>query len=72
MNASAIGLGTVLYQEQDGKDRVIRYASMAILKNECHYPANKLEFLSLKSAVAVCFQEYLYGNTFASYSDNTP
>ena len=29
-DASAIVLGTVLYQEQDGKDRVIRYASRVL------------------------------------------
>ena len=30
-NASTIGLSAVLYQEQDGKDRVITYASRALL-----------------------------------------
>ena len=34
--------------------------------------ANKLEFLSLKWAVMESFQEYLYGITFTSYSNNNP
>ena len=44
-NATAIGLGAVLYQEQDGKYRVIGYASRALSKSKSHYPAHKLEFL---------------------------
>ena len=72
MDASTIGLGAVLYQEQDEKDWVIGYVSRALSKSESHYPAHKLEFLALKWAVTDSFQEYLYGNTFASYSDNNP
>ena len=41
-------------------------------KSESHYPAHNLEFLALKWVVTVSFQEYLYGNTFTSYSDNIP
>ena len=68
-NASAIGLGAVLYQEQDGKDRVIGYASRDLSNSKSHYPAHKLEFLALKWAVTESFQEYLYGNTYL-YSNN--
>ena len=32
-NAIAIRLGTILYQEQDGKNRVIVYASRALSKS---------------------------------------
>ena len=71
-NASAIRLGAVLYQEWDGKDRVICYASRALSRSESHYPTHKLEFLALKWAVAESFLEYLYGNTFTSYSENNP
>ena len=58
-NARTIGLGALLYQEQDGKDRVIGYASRALSKGESHYQAHKLEFLTLKWAVTESFQEYL-------------
>ena len=71
-NASAIRLGAVLYQEQDGKDRVIGYASWALSNSESHYQAHKLEFLALKWVFAESFQEYLYGNTFGTYSNNNP
>ena len=70
--ASAIGLGAVLYKEQGGKDRVIRYTSRALSKSESHYLAHNLELLALKGGVTECLQEYLYGNKFASYSDNNP
>ena len=71
-DASAIILGAVLYQEQDGKDRVIGFVSRTLFKCESCYPAHNLEFLALKWAVAESFQEYLYGNTFTTYSDNNP
>ena len=71
-DASTIGLGTVLCQEQGGKDQVIGYASRALSKSESGYPAHKLEFLALKWTITECFQEFLYSNTFASYSDNNP
>ena len=71
-DASTIGLYAILSQQQDGKDRVIGYASRALSKSESYYPAHKVEFFGLKWAVTESFQEYLYGNTFASYSDSNP
>ena len=71
-NASTIGLGTILYKEQDGKDRVIIYASRGLSKSESHYPTHNLEFLALTWAVTESFQEYLYGNTFTSHANNGP
>ena len=47
-DASTDGLGAVLYQEQDGLERVIAYASRGLRKSEWNYPAHKLEFLCLK------------------------
>ena len=72
-DSSSEGLGAVLYQKQDGKLRVIAYASRSVSKSESHYPAHKLEFLGLKWAVCEKFHEYLYGsNTFEVYTDNNP
>ena len=65
-DSSSEGLGAVLYQKQDGKLRVIAYASRSVSKSESYYPAHKLEFLALKWAVCEKFHEYLYGSkTFA-------
>ena len=72
-DSSSEGLGAVLYQKQNGKFRVIAYASRSVSKAESHYPAHKLEFLALKWAVCEKFHEYLYGsNLFEVYTDNNP
>ena len=63
-DASLDGLGAVLYQFQDGKERVIAYASRSLKPSEKNYPAHKLEFLALKWAVSEKFHDYLYGGTF--------
>ena len=72
IDASGTGLGAVLYQTQEGKKRVIAYASRTLSQSEARYPAHKLEFLALKWALTDQFYEYLYGNSFAVYTDNNP
>ena len=63
----------MLYQKQDGKLRVIAYASRSVSKAESNYPAHKLEFLALKWAVCEKFHEYLYGSkSFEVFTDNNP
>ena len=71
-DASVLGLGAILYQEQDGVKKVISYASQPSSKLESKYPIHKLEFLCLKWAIIDQFHEYLYGNTFDVYTDNNP
>ena len=72
-DSSTDGLGAVLYQKQDGKMRVIAYASRSVSKAESNYPAHKLEFLALKWAVCEKFHEYLYGSkSFDVFTDNNP
>ena len=71
-DASGDGLGAVLYQVQEGKQRVIAYASRSLTRSERNYPVHKLEFLALKWAITDKFHEYLYGSQFQVYTDNNP
>ena len=63
-DACGQGLGAVLYQKQDGMEKVIAYASRGLRPSERKYPAHKLEFLALKWAVTDKFHDYLMGCTF--------
>ncbi len=68
-----MGLGAILYQaDEDGRERVIAYASRGLSKSEANYPAHKLKFLALKWAVCEKFQDYLLGAHFMVHTDNNP
>ena len=74
-DASGDGLGAVLYQNQDGINRVISYASRTLTDTERNYHlhSGKLEFLALKWAITEKFTDYLkYGPPFTVYTDNNP
>ena len=71
-DASSTGLGAVLYQNQDGQDRVVSYASRSLRPSKKNYPAHKLEFLALKWSVTDKFHDYLYGTNFEVLTDNNP
>lgn len=64
-----MGLGTALYQEQEGQIRVTAYASRVLCKRESHYHAHKLEFLARKWAVTKKLCDYQFGSQF---SDSSP
>ena len=74
-DASQEGLGAVLYQRQQGKLRVIAYASRTLSSSEkrYHLHSGKLEFLALKWSVTEQFKDYLYyAPSFRVYTDNNP
>ena len=71
-DASTMGISAILYQKENGKNKVISYASRSLNKSESRYSAYKLEFLALKWAVTERYHDYLYGNTCTVLTDNNP
>ena len=70
-DASPVGLGAVLVQEQDGEFRVISYASRSLSDTERPYSQTEKEALAL---VWACerFHVYLYGVEFELLTDHKP
>ncbi|KAI2654721.1 Retrovirus-related Pol polyprotein from transposon 17.6 [Labeo rohita] len=74
-DASNLGLGAVLSQEQGGLRRPIAFASRGLRpseRNMTNYSSMKLELLALKWAMTEKFREYLLGNKVTVYADNNP
>ena len=74
-DASLDGLGAVLAQVQDGKERVIAYASRSLApaeRNDKNYSSFKLELLALKWAITDKFKDYLWGAQVTVFTDNNP
>ena len=73
VDASSNGLGGILYQNQEGKVRVIGYASRSLKPAEKNYHSTKLEFLALRWCVTEHFRDYLLGaDHFKIFTDNNP
>jgi transposase InsO family protein len=73
VDASGAGVGAILLQKQDGKNRTIAYASRSLKPSERNYHSSKLEFIALKWAVTEQFKDYLaYSNHFTIFTDNNP
>ena len=68
-DASTAGLGTILAQVQEGKERIICCASRSLYQAEKAYPAAKLECLAIVWAVTK-FCPYLMSMSFEVYTDH--
>ena len=68
-DASGEGLGAVLSQVIDGRERVIAYASRVLFKAERKYCATRWEMLALVWA-ACHFRPYLSGRRFTLRTDH--
>lgn len=68
-DASNVGIGAVLSQEQDGEEVVIAYASRTLGKAERNYCSTRRELLAV---VHFCdhFRHYLLGRRFLIRTDN--
>ena len=68
-DASLIGVGAVLSQVQDGKERVISYFSHRLSKAESNYCVTRRELLAAIKALRR-FHPYLYGRAFTLRTDH--
>ena len=68
-DASTAGLGAILAQVREGKERIICCASRSLNQAEKAYPATKLECLAIVWAVAK-FRPYLMSMSFEVYTDH--
>ena len=66
---STAGLGSILAQVREGKERIICCASRSLNQAEKAYPATKLECLAIVWAVAK-FRSYLMAMPFEVYTDH--
>ncbi|CAN2387863.1 Reverse transcriptase (RNA-dependent DNA polymerase), partial [Pristimantis euphronides] len=74
-DGSLYGLGAVLSQIQEGKERVIAYGSRSLRESErnpSNYSSFKLELLALVWALTEKFAEYLTGAEVIVKTDNNP
>ena len=68
-DASTAGLGTILAQVREGRERIICCALLSLNQAEKAYPATKLECLSIVWAVAK-FRPYLMAMPFEVFTDH--
>ncbi|GFX53019.1 hypothetical protein TNCV_3228871 [Trichonephila clavipes] len=69
-DASYSGLGAVLSQDQNGKRRVIEYASRTLKDAETRYHSNELECTAVHWALTEKFRLYLLSHKFQLITDN--
>ena len=68
-DSSTAGLGAILAQVRDGKERIICCTSRSLYQAEKAYPATKLECLAIVWAVAK-FRPYLMAMPFEVFTDH--
>ena len=68
-DASNIGLGAILGQKQEGRERIICCASRTLNKSEQNYSATKKECLTVVWGIKN-FHNYLIANHFKVYTDH--
>ena len=68
-DASNVGLGAILAQKQEGKERIVCCASRTLNKSEQSYSVTKKEYLAMVWGIKN-FQIYLIANHFKVHADH--
>ncbi|XP_075795997.1 uncharacterized protein LOC142831036 [Pelodiscus sinensis] len=71
LDASEVGLGAVLAQEEQGADQPVLYLSRKLLPRERAYATIEKEALAVKWAIDT-LRYYLWGNKFKLVTDHAP
>lgn len=71
VDASHLGCGAVLSQEQDGCDSPISFISRTFKKGECNKAIIEKELIAIHFALKT-FRHYLYGQKFTVLTDHKP
>ena len=69
VDASDVGIGGVLHQVQQGKEKVIAYASRALNRAESNYCITEKELLAVRFFIEY-FRQYLLGRRFIVRTDH--
>ena len=69
-DASNVGLGAVLSQEQDGQEVVLAYASRTLSRAERNYDVTRRELLAVVYGLKV-YRQYLLGRRFMIRTDHS-
>ena len=69
-DASDLGLGAVLSQDQDGREVVLAYASRTLSKPERNYDVTRRELLAVVYGLKV-YRQYLLGRQFVIRTDHS-
>ena len=69
VDASDEGIGGILHQEQEGRERVIAYASRALNRAERNYCITEKELLAVRFFIEY-FRQYLLGRKFRVRTDH--
>ena len=70
-DASGVGIGAVLSQDQDGRERVIAYGSRTLTKEERRYCMTRRELLAIIHFIKQ-YHHYLYERKFVIRTDHGP
>ena len=68
-DASGVGIGAVLSQEQGDKERVVAYYSRLLTRSKQNYCVTRHELLSVVDSIQH-FHTYLYGTKFVIHTEH--